>query len=128
MSEIIDVSVSAKIKNGPTLSTFDSIEVDAYDKVTIAITAGNTQTVQVVPSGTPAVLFLLIKSNNYGQLLTYTVNGGADTIVLDKPQAFIGQGALAALDIANPPSTLEFSNLLAVDVEIQLLVGRNALS
>ena len=126
MSEVINITVSAKVKNGPSISFSNSLNVDAYDKLDILVASGGTpKTIQLLPSGTTSVHFLLIKSSQYSDQLSYTVNGAGSKILIDTPQSFIGLGSLAALDDSSDPETLVFTNDLAEDVSIQILVGRN---
>ena len=126
MAERINITVSAKIKSGPSISFSESLSVDAYDKLDIVVAPGTPKTIQLLPPGTTSVHLLLIKSSQYSDQISYTVNGAGSTIILDTPQNFIGLGSLATLDDANDPATLVFTNDLAEDVNIQILVGRNA--
>lgn len=126
MPEIIHLVFSARIKNGPTMAFSNSLEVDAYDKLDVSVSAGGGATIQLIPAAIGAVKFLLIQSSHYSQDLTYQVNGGGNDIVLDSPQSFIGEGAVSTLDSAAQPSTLVFTNGLGDDVQIQILVGRSA--
>ena len=48
MAEVIDLTVSAKVKNGPTISFFNSLGIDAYDKLNVLVTTGATKTIQLV--------------------------------------------------------------------------------
>jgi hypothetical protein len=134
MPEIIDISVSARIQNGPAMAFATSMELNAYDKIEVSIpgtvsgggSAGN-ETVQLIPVATNEVKCLVIQATQYGVDLSYEVNGAGTAIVLDSPQCFIGEGAVSSLAGA-PPSTLVFTNNLADDVDITILVGRSALA
>lgn len=126
MSEVINITVSAKVKNGPGVSFSSPLEIDAYDKLNVVVAAGGApKTIQLLPSGTASVHFLLVKSSQYSDQLSYTVNGAGSKIILDTPQNFIGLGSLAALDDSSDPETLVFTNDLAEDVNVNILVGRN---
>lgn len=126
MSEVINISVSAKVKSGPTISFSNTLNIDAYDKLNVVVTSGGApETIQLLPSGTTSVHFLLIKSSQYSDQISYKVNGAGSKILIDTPQNFIGLGSLAALDDSSDPETLVFTNDLAEDVNIQILVGRN---
>lgn len=126
MSEVINITVSAKVKSGPTVSFSESLKIDAYDKLNVVVASGGApETIQLLPSGTTSVHFLLIKSSRYSDQLSYKVNGAGSEILIDTPQNFIGLGSLAALDDSSDPETLVFTNNLADDVNIQILVGRN---
>ena len=126
MAEEIDISVNAKVRNGPIVSFSTTLEVDAYDKIEVTVTAGGTETVQLIPAATNTVKCAFIQPSRYGNDLSYQVNGAGASLVLDKPQSFIGQGSIDALDSAAPPATLLFDNSLSEDVDIQILVGRSA--
>lgn len=126
MTEVIDITVSTKIKSGPTITFSESLDVDAYDKLDVVVSPGAPKTIQLLPPGTTSVHFLLIKSSQYSDQISYTVNGTGSTIILDTPQNFIGLGSLATLDDTNDPATLVFTNNLVEDVNIQILVGRKA--
>ena len=128
MAEVINLAVNAKITSGPTVSFSNTLNVDAYDKLHVVIPPGGPTTIQLLPPGTTSVQLLLLKSDQYSDQISYTVNGAGSTITVDTPQSFIGEGSLAALDDDNVPETLEFTNNLLVDVNIEILVGRNAIS
>ena len=78
------------------------------------------------PGETGDVQFLLIRSDRYGEGLTYKVNGAGAAVTLDQPQFFLGTGAVGVLGAA--PKTLEVENKLASteDVSLEILVGRAA--
>ena len=40
MSEVINISVSAKVKSGPTISFSNTLNIDAYDKLNVVVTSG----------------------------------------------------------------------------------------
>ena len=94
----------------------------------MTVDATGNETIQLVPVATSTIQCLFITSNQYGSDLTYTVNGGADSIALDSPQSFIGEGAVLALAPAAIPSTLEVTNNFAEEVQLQILVGRSAVA
>jgi len=134
MPEVIDISVSAKIRSGPAMAFATSMELNAYDKIEVSIpgtdtgggSAGN-ETVQLIPVATTDVKCLVIQATQYSADLSYEVNGAGTSIVVDSPQSFIGEGAVSSLAAA-APSTLEFTNNMVDDVDITILVGRSALA
>lgn len=128
MAEVINITVSAEVKNGPSLSFTNSLSIDAYDKLDVVVASAETKTIQLLPPGATAVHFLLIKSSQYSDQISYTVNGAGSTIIVDTPQNFIGAGSLAALDDSSVPETLVFTNNLPDNINIQILVGRNAVT
>lgn len=127
MPEEINISVNAKIRNGPDISFSVPQKIGAYDKLDFELDNGKTKTIQLLPSGATSVQFLLIKSSQYDKKISYKVNGAGTKIFLDTPQCFIGVGSMAALVATNVPETLEFKNSLTVDgsITIQILVGRD---
>ncbi len=128
MTELLEINLNAQVKNGPTIAFGSSIELDAYDKLEVTIADGSGSTLQLVPAATSAVQCLFVQSSEYSTGLTYQVNGAGTAIALDRPQSFIGVGAVSALDSAAPPSTLVFDNASGTDVNIQILVGRTAVA
>lgn len=125
MAEVIDIRVSAKVRNGISISFSVPLDIEAYGKLNVDIVAGATKTIPLLPSGTTDVRFLLIKSSQYDKKISYRVNGAGTKIIVDTPQTFIGAGSLAALVASNVPESLEFKNDLADDINIQILVGRD---
>ena len=127
MSEEINISVNAKIRNGPDFSFAIPQTIGAYDKLNFEVAKESTKTIQLLPSGTTSVQFLLIKSSHYDKKISYRVNGAGTKITLGTPQCFIGAGSMAALVATNVPETLEFKNdfTAAEGISIQILVGRD---
>jgi len=126
--ETIEVSVKARVKNGPSIGFSRTLEVDAYDRLQVTVIAGAGATIQLIPVATSAVQCLFIESSIYDTSLTYSVNGAGTNIALDSPQNFVGEGAVSALDSVAPPATLNFTNGLADDVLLKVLVGRSAVA
>ncbi len=127
MPEEVNISVNAKIKNGPNISFSLSKDIEAYAKLDFQVDNGETKTIQLLPAGTTSVQFLLIKSSRYDKKISYKANGAGTKIILDTPQCFIGAGSMAALVASNVPESLEFKNNLTEDgaITIQILVGRD---
>jgi hypothetical protein len=125
MPETIVLTVNAVVAGGPKLSANRTIEVDAYDKISVSIPDATTgMDVELQPGGSGQVTFLLVTSDRYGDDLTYKVNAGATDRVLDQPHILTGKGAVGML--AGAPETLSFDNAMGADVEIQVLIGRDA--
>jgi hypothetical protein len=122
----IRLNISASVSDGPEVSASRSIGVDAYDSIKVVVAAGaSDMEVEVQPGGSGQVKFLSVTSDVYDATLTYTVNAAANPpIALDAPQVFGGVGAVGLLDPA--PASLFFSNALAQDATVQILVGRDA--
>ena len=126
MSEKINWTLNVQVIGGPKLSASNTMTVDAYDKIQVAIEAGETdKKVEVQPGGAGHVQFLLILSDPYDELLTYKVNDSGGTAVkLDGPHLLIGKGAVALLSSA--PSSFFFSNGLSKNASVEILIGREA--
>jgi len=127
MSEKISWTVNAQVVGGPRISESQTIEVDAYDMIAVTVedTAADKE-VQVQPSPTGTKV-LLIRSDQYGENLTYKVKdetGVTGSIKLDALQLLIGGGAVGLLGKA--PIKLLFSNTSGKTASIQILVGRDA--
>ena len=126
MAETIRYSLSFQVVGGTSVPVAGKIEPEAYSKIQVDVPAGASDLiVNLQPTGTKLAQFLLVKSSVYGADLTYKVNSGAATpMALDGPHVFIGSGAVAILD--SDPTQLLFSNDLAEDVTIDILLGRDA--
>ncbi|MGH9508403.1 MAG: hypothetical protein ACRD2M_00570 [Terriglobales bacterium] len=127
MSVIIDTTGSVQVSGGPILPVVNTFTVDAYDLVEVAIEAAAKDIeVQIQPGGSGQVQLLVITADRYDKKLTYKVNSktSTDIVMLDAPQIFLGTGAVELLSAA--PTKLFFSNDLAEDASIKILVGRDA--
>jgi len=122
MSEKISWTLNVQVEGGPSVSASQSITVDAYDKIQVTVGTQDTKTVEVQPGEADRVRFLLISSDQFGDDLTYKVDAGGSDIKVDAQQLLIGDGAVGLLDAA--PKTLTFTNNLAQDANIEILVGR----
>jgi hypothetical protein len=120
----INVTLSVQVVEGPSLAAFRTINVDAYDKIQVTIAPGAGKVVEVQPGPAGRVQLLVITSSEFGDLLTYKVNNTGSDVKLDGEQIFIGDGAVGLLGA--DPQTLAFTNGLANDVDVAILVGRNA--
>lgn len=122
MKEKIAYTLNVQVVSGPKLTATNTLEVDAYDKITVAIAASTTDK-EVTLAG--QVQFLMVMASTYKPTpLTYKVNNSSDVFTLDTPQILTGQGAVKLLDAA--PTKLLFSNASAQDIVIEILTGRDA--
>ena len=126
----IDWSLNVVVAGGPKLSVSRSLEVEAYDKIDVAIPkkgdpGANSTKVSVQPSGEGKVQFLLIISSLYDDKLTYKVDGGTE-VMLDAPQLLTGDGLVGRLAVTQ--KEFDFKNDVDPPKEalVQILVGRNA--
>ena len=117
----------AAIPGGPAFNISQpAIAVQAYD-VASATIAGNATgvDVSVQPSSTTGdVVFVVVNSDLFDAGLTYVVDGGSDTHALDAPHVLLGSGAVGFMNGGAPPQKLTFSNALAKDANVQVIVGR----
>ena len=136
---MIRVGLNVQVVGGPAVSVPPvDIEVEAYDKIEVSLTSGEDDKEVEVQPGTQGVSFLLIKSSEYTPLeavqdkqLTYTPEGKSP-INLDRPQIYLGLGAISSL--LGAVQKITFSNQLestdpATDpntAAIEILVGRDA--
>lgn len=126
MPEKINWALNVQVVGGPTISASKTITVDAYDKIGVTVTAQGTETVEIQPGGADRVQFLLINSDEFDDALTYEINATGNSIKLDAPQVLIGDGAVGLLGA--PPNSLAVTNGLAQDVNIEVIVGRKAIT
>lgn len=130
MTEKINWTLNVQVVGGPKILASDTIDVDAYDKIDVTIEPdASEKEVQIQPGDLGQVQFLLIKSDQYGDGLTYKVNAANDEITLDALQVLIGDGAVGLFK--GSPEKLLFTNNLVSDgdkipASIQILVGRKA--
>ncbi len=128
MTEKINWNLNVQVLEGPKIQDFNTVSIDAYDMIDVTIEAkGEDKEVQIQPGGEGQVQFLLIKSDQYGDSLTYKVNDKAATniIRLDAMQVFIGNGSVGFL--GGSPAKLFFTNKLdSEEANIKILVGRKA--
>ena len=122
MSEKISWTLNVQVERGPSVSASQSITVDAYDKIQVTVGTQDSKVVEVQPGDADRVQFLLISSDQFGDDLTYKVDPGGSDIKLDAQQLLVGDGAVGLLGAA--PKTLTFTNNLAQDANIEILVGR----
>ena len=136
---IIRVGLNVQVVGGPAASVPQvEIEVEAYDKIEVEVKSGEENKEVEVQPGDQGVSFLLIKSSEYtppetapDKQLTYTPEGKSP-INLDRPQIYLGLGAISSL--LGPVKKVTFSNQLeSLDpvtdpktAALEILVGRDA--
>jgi hypothetical protein len=125
MPETIVVTVNADVASGPKLKESRTLEVDAYDKISVAVPDGTSDLeVDLQPGGAGSVQVLIVKSTAYGDALKYTVNADATDHVLDQPHVLIGTGSVGLF--GEEPTKLLFDNALGSDAQVQILIARDA--
>jgi hypothetical protein len=126
MAQII-VSANVMVPNGPSLAFNQIIDVDAYDRIDVAVPATPATTEKKVElvGGTGDVLFIAITADAYNEKLTYKINAGTTVRKLDQPHLFMGKGGVSIFDAA--PASLSFSNpATGTNANVQILIGRDA--
>jgi hypothetical protein len=127
MATGIEISTTVRLSDGATRIAKASISVDAYDRVGVSVAEGGAEhTVDVQPGETDEVLFMLVEASAYSDQLTYKVNGAGSDIALDAPHILTGSGAISLLPDA--PKALVFKNSGAGTVDVNILVGRTAVT
>jgi len=125
MVEKMSWSARVEVANGPRLSAADVLEIEAYDKVGITLAAGAADVdVDLQPAEAGQVVLLMIKTSARDPAITYSPDAGATKIPLDAPLILIGTGAISLLGA--DPKQLQLANGTANDVEVEILVGRDA--
>lgn len=139
MAHTIQVVTTIKINGSTVTSLSSSIGVEATDSITVSLLGtadasgpDTDKEVELQPSSTSGqVTFIGITANHYDANLKYKVNAiGNPAVPLDQPQVLVGKGAVGLLDTTSdpPPAPIKlfFSNSIAENAEIQILVGRDA--
>jgi hypothetical protein len=130
MAHTIQVVTTIKINGSQVMSLSKSIPVEATDSIDVDLPAAAVdREVEVQPANTSGrVSFLAITADHYDALLTYsTTSNSPPGIAVDQPHVLVGEGAVGLLDPTAHPTSLFFTNGLAEDVRIQILVGRDAM-
>jgi hypothetical protein len=127
MTQKISWTLNVQVVGGPRIPDSQTIEVDAYDMLEVSIEDTAADKEVQLQAGASGVKFLPIKSDVYGDKLTYKVHHGAGAtgpIKLDALQLLIGSGAVGLLGKA--PVKVLFSNTQGKAASAQILVGRDA--
>jgi len=116
---------SISTNDGASLAATDTVSVEAYDKITVAVPQGAADLeVELQPDTASAAKALFITSNVYQNGLSYKVHDvGTTKINLDHPQLYLGVGQVGVLE--DVPSKLFFTNGGAA-VTVTIIVGRDA--
>jgi hypothetical protein len=127
MSEKINWTLNVQVGGGPKITESKTILVEGYDKIEVDVRDGAAaEDIQIQPGDSGQVQFLLIRSDEYGEDLTYSVNAAepdpTQRIKLDALQVLMGDGAVGLLGAS--PQTFFLYNALGKDVSLQILVGR----
>lgn len=120
----INCTLKADVVAGSSALATHQLTLQAYDLLTVDVTAGNSATVEVQPGAAGQVQLLFITSDVYDDTdLFYEVDGSGTSVVLDAPLLLLGTGGASLLGAIQE---IAFTNNTAEDAAIQVLVGRNA--
>ncbi len=121
MAEQLIWNVTVRAEGGPQLSAEDTVEVEAYDKLSVDVPTGDADfTVELGPGAADRIVCLVILPATPSDDLRYKV--GADEIPLDQPTFLFGGGVA----LTGNPETLTFKNKGAQDAAVEILIGRDA--
>src|SRR5215212_3890274 len=96
------------VQSGPKVLVSNTVQVDAYDRIEVSVpdTSGTPEatTVEIQPGAAGKIKVLLIRSNIYGEGLTYQAHDSTtDERVLDDALFLAGAGSLGLLEDASAP-------------------------
>lgn len=129
MTKQISWTYNVEVVGGSRISESKTISAEAVDEIGLNIDPQQTREIDIQPGGAGQVQFLLIRSDRYGDQVTYKVNATNQPVrTLDGPHLLIGKGAAGLLVSATAgPNKLFVTNGLANDpISISILVGRDA--
>ena len=124
MAETINWLYSVRADRGPTASLNGTLNADAYEKISVNVTAGVTQNVTVGPATWAEVQSLVISATDMSGAVTVQPQGAAAAVPLDAPFVLLGAGAVALLGAGN--ATLALANTGAADALVDIFVARDA--
>jgi hypothetical protein len=106
------------------------VDVEAYDRIAVKVANSPANApvevaVDVQPGGPNRVRFLLVRSDAYGDDLTFKVHDSANPPrALNDTLLLVGEGSLSLLE--SPLDLLLFTNTTGRDANIEILAGRLA--
>ena len=130
-------TINLQIPGGPKLDASNTLPVEAYDRVEVEVSPGDTnKVIELQPGRASQLRALVIKSSIYDDTgkLTYAVSDGTSDsaeVNLDGPQVFLGPGAISLFNV-DPPVALKVSNALIAGAgtnnkaRLEILIGRDA--
>jgi hypothetical protein len=122
MSHSIKYNFVASVEGGPSISASGTMDVAVYSVMEVTVPAGGSAVFDASPDATGHLL--IITANSYDDI-TYTVSGGV-TATLDGPHVLLGSGAVGFLNSGTPVETITFNSTAADDVDVTLMLGRDA--
>ncbi len=124
-------TMKVEVAGNGTSSATQTIQVEAYGQIFVTVPAATgsvpvagTVDVAVHGGGAGQLQLLFITASAYSSDLSYITGDVSPpkSVILDSPQLFVG-GAISLLGTVN---SIEFSNAGAADVDVEILVGRDA--
>lgn len=122
MSHSIQFNFVVSVAGGPSISGSGTMEVPVYSVMEVTVPAGGSAVLDASPDA--AGNLLIVTADSYDNI-TYTVTGGV-TATLDGPHVLLGSGAVGLLNGGNPVETITFNSTAAEDVDVTLMLGRDA--
>ncbi|TYB39666.1 hypothetical protein FXF50_04615 [Micromonospora sp. AP08] len=120
MPEHLIWDVTVRADGGPQLNDSGVMEVDAYDKLSVVVPAGDDLAVDLGPAAAGRISCLVIMPTEPSDHLSYDVDGTG--IKLNQPQFLFG----GAVDLTGNPAGLTFSNAGSQDAAVEIFLGRDA--
>jgi len=138
MTNIIKWKLDVFVTDGPSISLADQLSAEAYDKISATIPKeGKNTLVSIQPVDKGQVGLLIIRSMSTPEKdkpITYLLQETQpndlnavdmkDATILESPHVLVGASLVNVLDAA--PKFAVFKNAGTKDVEVEILVARNA--
>lgn len=128
----ISWTLNVKVQSGPQVAEANSILVDAFDKIDVAVpdttpTPKATE-IDVQPGAPGKIKFLLIRSTAYGDKVKLRMhNATGIEMTLSDALLLTGKGALELLeDTGAPLDKLLVTNTTGAALVVEIFVGRSA--
>ena len=125
--------LNLEVQSGPKVLEAKTVQVDAFDRIEVTVpdTTGQPKATEIdIQPGAPGkIKVLLIRSNNYGDDLTYQVHDtSTDVRVLNDALFLAGGGSLELLDATSAPlDKLLVTNETGKPAIVEIIVGRAAI-
>ena len=127
MAHEIDVRVTITVRQGPKVATSRTLTLDAYDILDVTVPGdGAAHVVEVQPDDGAQVRLLVLTASSYDADLTWEADESGTSRALDEPLVLAGQ-SLASL-LGSAANTIAFTNATGTDVDVQILVAREAVA
>lgn len=126
MAHTINVRLTVTVDDGPQVTTSRTLQLHAYDKLDVTIPAdGNPHAVEVQPDDGTQVRLLVLTASSYDPSVAWAADSGTSR-QLDQPVSLAGESVASLLGTAG--NTIAFTNGGGDDLDVQILVGRQATS